>query len=89
MLTNELARQLDDNGGRFADKDRWILERISTAQNRAMAPRDRLLLNPLSRFKAGRDVAAAGVDLARLWADDPSQGVNPAEIEPQAPENGD
>ncbi len=88
MLVNELARRIDENG-RIVEGDQWLLTRINSAQNRAQSSRDRLLLNPMSRFRAGRDVAAAGVDLARLWADDPDPAPLTAEIEPQAPENED
>ena len=88
MLVSELARRMDDNGGRLADGDRWLLERIGAAQNRVQASRDRLLLNPLFRFRAGRDVAGAGIDLAKLWADDPGDAINAASAAPvQAKEN--
>jgi hypothetical protein len=53
MLVGELVRRVEDNGGRLADRDRWILERIRGAENAAQACRDRLLLNPLSRHRAG------------------------------------
>jgi hypothetical protein len=62
-LLGELQRRREENAGRIGDDDRWILERIGSAQNRAQASRDRLLLNPLHRFRAGRDAAASAVDL--------------------------
>lgn len=67
-LQGELARRVEENGGRIADGDRWLLERIGSAQNRAQASRDRLLLNPLHRFRAGRDVVASEVDLEAIAA---------------------
>jgi hypothetical protein len=65
-LLGELATRRKDNGGRIADGDRWLLERIGSAQNKARAGRDRLLLNPLSRFRAGRDVAVSAGALEAL-----------------------
>lgn len=89
MLMGELARRMAENGGRLADADKWLLERIGAAQNRVQASRDRLLLNPLYRFRAGRDVAGAGVDLARMWADDPGDAVNATQAAVQAAETED
>ena len=57
MLVGELATRFAANANRIADKDRWLFERIGAAQNRAQQARDRLLLNPQSRRKAGRDDA--------------------------------
>ena len=68
LLTEELAARVAEHDGRLRDRDRWLFERIGGAQNRAQACRDRLLLNPLHRFRAGRDVAASEADLAALRA---------------------
>jgi hypothetical protein len=57
MLLGELTTRMAENNGRLSDKDRWLLERLGAAQNRAQASRDRLLLNPQSRRRAGRDDA--------------------------------
>ena len=54
MLLGDLVRRMDDNGGWLRGGDRWLLERIGTAQNRAQASRNRPLLNPVSRFRAGQ-----------------------------------
>ena len=67
-LLGELTRRTEENGGRIADGDRWLLERIGSAQNRAQASRDRLLLNPLNRFRAGRDATTSEVNLDAIAA---------------------
>jgi hypothetical protein len=84
MLTGELARRMQENDGRIVEGDRWLLERVGAAQNRAQASRDRLLMNPLYRFRAGRDVAASEVDLARLWAREDVHHDEPVNAAPAA-----
>jgi hypothetical protein len=68
--TDLLQRYVDDVG--LLDQDgnprpaaRFLLEAEASAARR----RQDLGLDPLSRARLGRDVAATGVDLARLWAD--------------------
>jgi hypothetical protein len=85
-LVDELMRRVEEHDGRIFESDRWLLERIGAAQNRAQASRDRLLLNSLYRFRAGRDVAASQVDLARLWADGPTEGASRAQAAILGPE---
>src|ERR1039458_3297534 len=84
MLTGELARRMEENDGRIVEGDRWLLERIGAAQNRAQASRDRLLMNPLYRFRAGRDVAAGQLDLARTWAFEDDDHDEPVSAPPAA-----
>jgi hypothetical protein len=75
-----LAAALDRRGLEDADGNPspWLaaLERAEGAAERA---RSRLGLDPTSFARLAHDVAAARVDLARLWADDDdSDGGDPA-----------
>jgi len=89
LLYDELARRMAENDGRVTESDKWLLERIGTAENNAQRSRDRLLLNPLHRFRAGRDVAASELDLARLWATESNDDDSAAHAAVQRPLDGD
>jgi len=65
-LTEWLASQGGDIDGDGAVRPAAAL--LSTLEARAESLRARLGLDPLSRARLGRDVAASQVDLARLWA---------------------
>jgi Phage terminase, small subunit len=67
LLSEFLAERgdLDDDGSVRPAAD--LLTRLET---QAAGLRSRLGLDPLSRARLGRDVAASQVDLARLWAAD-------------------
>lgn len=58
------GRSLDEDGDVMAAA--LLLERV---ERRAITLRARLGLDPISRARLGRDVAAQNVDLARLWAE--------------------
>jgi hypothetical protein len=90
LLTEWLAERgdLEDDGSVRPAAD--LLTRLET---QAAGLRSRLGLDPLSRARLGRDVAASRVDLARIWAseaDDLDTGAIPMDIRPetdvQAPE---
>jgi hypothetical protein len=77
-----LARHLDyaghlDERGNHRPAAMYALQ----AEAAAAKARDALGLSPIARARLGRDVAATGVDLARLWAGSPDpargrQGMN-------------
>ena len=70
-----VTRYLDDVGhldeqGNPRPAARHLVDLEASAAKR----RAELGLDPLSRARLGRDVAATGVDLARLWASDAKDG---------------
>jgi hypothetical protein len=67
-----LIEWLADKGGDLDDDDnvRPAADLLTRLSGQAANMRSRLGLDPLSRFRLGRDVAASRVDLAKLWADD-------------------
>jgi hypothetical protein len=71
--------QLDDDG-----KPRPATELLEKLERRAAAERVQLGLTPLARARLGRNVAAAHVDLARLWAEEGAEGPQ----EPPGPAAG-
>lgn len=60
-----------DRGGDLDDDGsvRPAAELLTRLERHAESLRARLGLDPLSRARLGRDVAASQVDLAKLWAD--------------------
>ncbi len=90
-LHDTLARRMTEHDGEIEDADKWLLERIRAAENAAQACRDRLLLNPLNRYRAGRDAAAARVDLiairsrgAQAWVERDAKDAARASLTPAA-----
>ena len=67
-----LTEWLADKGGDIDDDEsvRPASDLLTRLSVQAMNMRSRLGLDPLSRGRLGRDVAASQVDLAKLWADD-------------------
>lgn len=68
----KLGEDLDpDKGGGLVDdkgEPRPALLALERAERRAVKARERLGLDPLSRAKLGKDVAARNVDLAKVFA---------------------
>jgi hypothetical protein len=70
-----LAEWLTERGGDLDDAGsvRPAADLLTKLEARAESMRSRLGLEPLSRARLGRDVAASSVDLARLWAAETAQ----------------
>ncbi len=70
-----LTEWLADRGGDLDDAGavRPAADLLTKLEARAESMRGRLGLEPLSRARLGRDVAAQSVDLARLWAAESAQ----------------
>jgi hypothetical protein len=77
---------LADRGGDIDDAGqvRPAVALLNRLEARAESLRGRLGFDPLSRARLGRDVAAASLDLASLWA---SEGAQPA-AGPVTPDTG-
>lgn len=67
---------LVERGGDIADDGavRPAADLLTRLESRAESLRARLGIDPLSRARLGRDVAASRLDLARLWAAEPLEG---------------
>ncbi len=70
-----IAEWLAEKGGDLDDVGavRPAADLLTKLEARAESMRARLGLEPLSRARLGRDVAAQSVDLARLWAAESAQ----------------
>jgi hypothetical protein len=80
-----LAEWLADRGGDIDDEDevRPAADPLTRLEARAESLRSKLGLDPLSRARLGRDVAASQLDLARLWA---AEGTDEDGAEPDDPD---
>jgi hypothetical protein len=98
-----LSEWLAERGGDLDDVGavRPAADLLTKLEARAESMRGRLGLEPLSRARLGRDVAASSLDLARLWAADSAQdgraghgkgaplsGTEESSEEPSAPADG-
>lgn len=79
-----IAEWLADRGGDAPDIDdieetvRPAADLLTRLTARCESMRSKLGLDPLSRARLGRDVAASQVDLARLWASEDAGTDEPA-----------
>ncbi len=74
LLTEYLAKAGNESGDGVGDLDadrvKSAYALLHKAESRAATGRSRLGLDPLSRARLGRDVAAGRVDMARLMAEE-------------------